>query len=378
LREPISEARNTLCFRSEFRMRGGSDSPAPGLREFAHRFLSAGLLSIFLSPIVLIGTSSAEDSGVLKAIEREISSTFEEVSPSVFKVYALVPIHDGTGRRVWGRNVGSGVAFDSTGHLMTTGDVVFGARDIEVISGAGLRCGAKLIGIDPETNIAVLKIDGGPIRPVRIGDSDQVKAGHWAIVLGNTFDVMSPFFGTVMGRLGKNGWIQVNVRSYPGNSGAPVFDSSGRMVGIVTAALAEPPVSDLQLASSGGSLAPSSPISGVTLVLPVNFAMEAAKRIIEGKRGWIGLKIYSKPMLIGGKLGFRIIDVIEGSPAERAGVRGGDIIISCQRRRFKDVRGLVKFIKGVPAGERIELELIRESRRFRTYVEVGELPGDLR
>ncbi len=356
-------------------MKGRPDSPAFGHWKPKCRYLSSVgplFLSIFLPITFIFDTSFANDTGMIEAIEREMASTFEEISPSVFKVHALVKIKDSSGNSSWGRNIGSGVVFDSAGHLMTTCDVVFGARSIEVVSGAGIRYDAKLVGIDPETNLALLKIHDGSVKPVTVGDSDLVKAGHWAIILGNTFDVMSPVFGMVMGILERDGWIRVNVKSYPGNSGAPVFDSSGRMVGIVTAALAEPPVLDLQLAQRG--LRPNSSLSGVTFVLPVNLAMEAAKRVMtEGKFGWIGLKIYSTPVLVDGGIGFRVIDVVGEGPADTAGVRKGDIMISCQGKRFNDVRKLIYSIRSIPIGKKLELELSRHGKTFVTHVEVGEI-----
>jgi Do/DeqQ family serine protease len=223
---------------------------------------------------------------------------------------------------------GSGVIVDAAqGFVLTNNHVVANADAIEVTTKDNRRFAAKLVGRDEDTDIAVLKIDGGNLKAVPLGDSDRLQVGDFVVAIGNPFGLGQTVTSGIVSALGRSlgiegyeDFIQTDASINPGNSGGPLVDLRGRLVGINTAILAP----------GGGNI-------GIGFAVPINMARNAMEQIIRYgavKRGRIGVTIQDLTPEIAASLGSRrnagaVISVVEArSPAERAGLRSGDIIVA--------------------------------------------------
>lgn len=333
-----------------------------------------------LSSIVLFAMASSfaiAEKNVLKTMEREFQAIVQSVKPAVVEVVAsfsvperqadagIFPLDSGVSRpfaedrqkTVHFQNIGSGTLIDSEGYIVTTRAVVDGADEIEVVFGDGQRSSAELAGIDPLTDIAVLALKEGFPLQTKIGDSDQIRTGAWVITVGSSFGHAPTLsFGIVSGsetlpNLPYDA-IKVNVAVNPGNSGGAVVNTSGEIIGIITAALAEPfftPLSHTPTSPKlpGDRLAATRnrPSEGsvwmdseIGFAIPIKTVKTVADQLIRNgkvRRGWLGVEILQD------ELGVRINKVLEQTPAQKAGLLAQDIITE---------------FKGVPIHTRWELQ----------------------
>lgn len=333
-----------------------------------------------LSGIVLFAMASSfaiAEKNVLKTMEREFQAIVQSVKPAVVEVIAsfsvperqadagIFPLDSGVSRpfaedsqkSVHFQNIGSGTLIDSEGYIVTTRAVVDGADDIEVVFGNGQRSSAELAGIDRLTDIAVLALKEDYSLQTKIGDSDQVHTGAWVITVGSSFGHAPTLsFGIVSGsetlpNLPYDA-IKVNVAVNPGNSGGAVVNTSGEIIGIITAALAEPYFTPLSNTPSSPKLPGDQyavsrvrPSEGnvwmdseIGFAIPIKTVKTVADQLIrDGKvrRGWLGVEILQDD------LGVRINKVLEDTPAQNAGLVAQDIITE---------------FKGVPIHTRWELQ----------------------
>ena len=224
---------------------------------------------------------------------------------------------------------GSGVIVDAAqGYVMTNAHVVENATSIEVTTKDNRRLTAKLIGRDPDTDIAVLQIPAGGLTAVPIGDSDRLQVGDFVLAIGNPFGLGQTVTSGIISALGRSGlgiegyedFIQTDASTNPGNSGGPLVDLQGRVVGINTAILAP----------GGGNI-------GIGFAVPINMARQVMDQLVnygEIKRGRIGVAIQDLTPDLAQALGTRhtqgavIARVEPGSPAERAGLRTNDLVVA--------------------------------------------------
>jgi len=274
------------------------------------------------------------------------------------------------------RGLGSGVVVSSHGHLLTNHHVVDGADSIEVHTRDGSVHRAEIVGSDPQSDIAVLKIDAADLPPLDFGNSENVTVGDIVLAIGNPFGVgqtvtMGIVSATGRGGLGIEGYedfIQTDAAINPGNSGGALVDVDGMLVGINTAIVTG--------GTGGGS-------QGVGFAIPINMAHQVAKQILEhGKvsRGYIGVgtqdltpplaESFGVPRMKGALIG----SVEPGGPADRAGLRRGDIVRELEGKPIENARDLKLRIGAASPGQRVSVVVWRDNRAETFELELGERP----
>src|SRR5881296_3504527 len=272
------------------------------------------------------------------------------------------------------RATGSGVLVDPKGYILTNNHVIENAQDIIVRLSDQRKFTAKLVGRDPKTDIAVLKVDAPrPLPAATLGDSDTLRVGQWAIAIGNPFGldrtvtvgIISATARTRVGVATYESFIQTDASINPGNSGGPLLNIDGQVIGVNTAIVA-----------AG---------QGIGFSIPVNMAKEVMRQLIaKGRvvRGWLGIAIQDVTDELAGAFGVReregvlVSEVIKGGPAEAAGVRQGNVIVELNGAPIKEVPELQRRVAAVAPGQPVRLKVIRERRPVALSVTVTEMPAE--
>jgi serine protease Do len=271
------------------------------------------------------------------------------------------------------RSLGSGFIIDKEGYILTNNHVVEKASAIKVRLKDGKEYDAKIIGRDSKTDIAVIKIstkNGVTVAP--LGDSDKLEVGEWVLAVGNPFGLEHTVTagivsakGRVIGQGPYDDFIQTDASINPGNSGGPLFNLKGEVVGINTAIV------------SGGT--------GIGFAIPINIAKSLLPQLkSKGKvvRGWLGVVIQkvtpelAKNFNLKESEGALVSDVVEESPASKADVRRGDVIVSFDGHAIKEMEQLPKLVAGIEVGKKVKLGLIREGKSLEVDVTIGELKDE--
>jgi Do/DeqQ family serine protease len=255
---------------------------------------------------------------------------------------------------------GSGVIVDAAqGYVLTNSHVTENGNSIEVTTKDGRRLNARLIGRDPETDIAVLQIPAAGLTAVPMGDSDRLQVGDFVLAVGNPFGLGQTVTSGIVSALGRTGlgiegyedFIQTDASINPGNSGGPLVDLQGRVIGINTAILAP----------SGGNV-------GIGFAVPINIARQVMAQLISGgeiKRGRIGVAIQDLTPDIAQALGTTytqgavIARVVQGSPADRAGLRTNDLVVAVNGVPIHNGAELKNHVVVARIGDAIDLTVVR-------------------
>jgi S1-C subfamily serine protease/predicted acylesterase/phospholipase RssA len=265
-----------------------------------------------------------------------------------------------------GAQAGSGLVIGPSGYILTNAHVIEGAKVIRVRLAGGEELEARRVGTDPTTDLAVIKVD--PPRPLpvaRFGNSDEIRRGQWAIAIGNPFGldhtltvgVVSAVARSNIGLESYENFIQTDAAINPGNSGGPLVDIDGRVIGINNAVVA--------------------PGQGIGFAIPINLAKEIQRQIIATghvTRGWLGVGIRkSKEGDFGSAPraspdGLLIDGVYDGSPAQAAGLRVGDLLRSYGGRRLDNVQMLQRLVAHTPVGRKVEIAVERKGKTLRVPV----------
>jgi len=321
------------------------------------------------SPVSVANGSSAHpdtgesDADLLDAYSRAVVRVVETVGPAVVSVVVGKNPRDRRGEQI---GAGSGVIVTPDGYIMTNNHVVQGAGRIEVRTADGTALPARLAGADPATDLAVLRADAGGLPSAAFGDSGALSVGQLAIAIGNPLGFDSTVSTGVLSALGRalrsrDGRLIENVIQHtaplnPGNSGGPLVDSRGRVIGINTAII---PMAQ--------SICFSIPANTAAWVLP---QLVADGRV---RRGYLGIAGQSRPLerslvlalgLTGGHA-VEVVSVSRESPAGRAGLRPGDLIIAINETGVGCVDDLHRFLATWPIAEPATLTLIRGRQRIR-------------
>jgi serine protease Do len=319
----------------------------------------------------------------------------ESVAPAVVNINTLTrwtgrtPIEEFFGedffRRFFGevpereqvqRSLGSGVIVDPSGIVLTNAHVVDRASDIEVVTADGKKHRAKVVGVDRRTDLAVLKLQGsGPYPAATLGDSDKLKVGDWVIAIGSPFGLQQTVTAGIISAKGRSigqgpfdDFLQTDAAINPGNSGGPLVNMSGEVVGINTA-----------IASRTGQYA------GVGFSIPSNMARRIYTELsAKGKvtRGWLGVSIQpltpelAKSFGLKEEKGVLISDVVQDSPADRAGIAAGDIVIEFDRKKVDTPQDLQKAVAATVPGKGVPVKVWRDKSEKALEIKVGETPED--
>jgi serine protease Do len=270
------------------------------------------------------------------------------------------------------RSLGSGFVVAADGTIVTNNHVIEGADEIYVFLGDGTRLPAKLVGADDKADLAVLKVDAGHDLPfVEFGDSDTTEVGDWVMAIGNPFGLGgSVSLGIVSARNRDiqsgpyDDYIQTDAAINQGNSGGPLFDMNGKVVGIATAIIAR----------TGASV-------GIGFAVPVNLArpvVEQLEQFGETRRGWLGVGIQEVTPEIAASLGrteaagAMVVDVTKTGPAEGI-IREGDIILAFNGKAIAKLRDLPRFVAETAVGQEVKVKVLRGGAEETLELKLGRL-----
>jgi len=274
-------------------------------------------------------------------------------------------------------SLGSGVIVSPDGYILTNNHVIDGATDVRVTLADKRQLKAKVVGTDPKTDIAVLKVEGSGFPAITIGDSSKVQIGDYALAIGDPFGVgqtvtMGIISALNRGNLGIEDYedfIQTDAPINPGNSGGALVNDRGELVGINTAILSH---------GSGGN-------EGIGFAIPINMARNVMSQILDhGKvnRAYLGIMVQditpgiSKAMNLKDMKGVLVGDVSPSGPAQRSGVQRGDVILEVNGKPMEDSRELRNTISMMDPTATVSLKLLRNGSPTDVSVKLGELPTD--
>ncbi|EDP74587.1 Do family serine endopeptidase [Hydrogenivirga sp. 128-5-R1-1] len=327
--------------------------------------------------------------GILEEFQNELSRVIDKVSPSVVTIFArqevkfnpfeqfdlpfMIPMEPFKREK---RSLGSGVITKYKKgklYILTNNHVVENATTITVRFDKHTEKPAKVVGTDPKTDLAVIEVDAKGIddaesRVARLGDSDRVRVGQLAIAIGNPYGLERTVTVGVVSALKRSigitqyeSYIQTDAAINPGNSGGPLINIYGEVIGINTAIVA-----------SG---------QGLGFAIPINLAKWVMEQILEhGRvvRGWLGVVIQEiTPDIaeaIGVREGILVAQVLKNSPADKAGLKVGDIIVALNGKKLDSVRDLQFTVMKTKPGTVVELTVIRDGKKKTIKVKIGELP----
>ncbi|MDD5404391.1 Do family serine endopeptidase [Immundisolibacter sp.] len=271
-------------------------------------------------------------------------------------------------------SLGSGVIVSREGYILTNHHVVEAADEIEVALADGRTASAKVIGTDPETDLAVVKIDLPNLSAITFGRADEIQVGDVVLAIGNPFGVGQTVTMGIISALGRShlgintyeNFIQTDAAINPGNSGGALVDSNGNLIGINSAIFSR----------TGGSL-------GIGFAIPVSLAKQIMEQIIQNGsviRGWIGVEVQditpelAESFKLPSSSGTMIAGVLRGGPADKAGVRPGDILQAVNGKPVKDSAAMLNQISALQPGKMATLNIRRNRTDMVLQVSVGKRP----
>ena len=310
--------------------------------------------------------SAADDDSLLDAYSRAVTGAVERISPSVVNI----EVHAAAGRTRSGeprerRGGGSGFVFTPDGLILTNSHVVHDARRIEVTLADGRRMPASAIGDDPASDLAVVRVDEPGLTAAALGDSQQLRVGQLVVAIGNPYGFQSTVTAGVVSALGRSlrsysgrlidDVIQTDAALNPGNSGGPLVDSAGRVVGVNTATIL--------------------PAQGICFAIGINTAKFVSSRLLRDgriRRSYIGVSAQTVPIHrrvvrfydLPKETGVVALSIEEKSPAQRAGVREGDVIVALEGHPVAGVDDLHRVLTDVRVGVSCSLTVLRRTEKL--------------
>ena len=331
----------------------------------------------------LVG-SPAIGTGYSEAAKKAIPSVVNIFTSKEVRVPSHPVLNDPIFRRYFGdqldggsqqqRSLGSGVIVSQQGYILTNHHVVEDADEIQVALADGRTAKARIVGADPDTDLAVLKIDLHNLPAVTFGQSDQLRVGDVVLAIGDPFGVGQTVTMGIVSALGRSrlginqfeNFIQTDAAINPGNSGGALVDISGNLVGINSAIFSQ----------TGGS-------QGIGFSIPASLARNVMEQLIRSgavTRGWIGVEVrdltpeLADSFRLEAKRGALIAGILRNSPADRAQVKPGDVLVGINGRPVSDSVSMLNLIAELAPGREATLDVVRERQQFALKVTVGKRP----
>jgi serine protease Do len=268
------------------------------------------------------------------------------------------------------QGVGSGFIMSKEGYILTNNHVVEDADQIKVKLAGGKEFDGKIVGRDPKTDLALVKIAGdSDLQPLKLGNSDDLKVGNWVVAVGSPFGLEQTVTAGIVSAKGRvigsgpyDNFIQTDASINPGNSGGPLINLQGEVVGINTAIIA-----------SG---------QGIGFAIPINMAKEIAPQLQKRghvTRGLLGVNIQDVTPELAKSLGLKeskgalVSQVVPGGPADKAGFEQGDVIVNFDGRPVGDSKDLPRIVASTPVGKTVTVKLLRDGKEVERQAKVGEM-----
>ncbi len=272
-------------------------------------------------------------------------------------------------------SLGSGVVADSEGHILTNNHVVEGADQVEVALNDGRKLPARIIGTDPETDLAVLKVDARNLVPITWARSDNLQVGDYVLAIGNPFGVGQTVTMGIVSALGRSNlginvlesFIQTDAAINPGNSGGALVDVNGHLIGINSAIYSK----------NGGSL-------GIGFAIPESIVRQVMEQLVAHgavARGWLGIEpqdiAADAAQALGLQGGVYVAGLVRGSPGERAGLRPGDVLLALNGSPIQSSTQALALFAGTHPGQEVRLKIQRNGREQTLQIPVGKRPKNM-
>ncbi len=342
---------------------------SPEAREFLNKMSNylAEVAEVTRPSVVNISTTT-----LVSMKEHPMGDFFND--PFFRKFFGDGSDHPGMPRKFKSSALGSGVIVSSDGYILTNYHVIKDAEEIKVILYDKREFKGKVIGDDPQTDIAVIKVDAKELPAIKMGESGKLKAGDVVIAIGNPFGLNQTVTMGIVSAVGRanigisayEDYIQTDAAINPGNSGGALVNANGELVGINSAIFS----------TSGGYM-------GVGFAIPSDMANSVAQSILKhGKviRGWLGVTIQNLTPELAKSFGLKeekgvlVTDVIKTGPAGKAGLKRGDLIVEFGGKPVEDTTGLRNMAANTAPGKAVEIKVIRQGRAETLTVTLGELP----
>lgn len=270
-------------------------------------------------------------------------------------------------------SLGSGFVIDPSGYIVTNNHVIEGADDIEIIFSKGNKLKAKLIGTDVKTDLSLLKVESKtPLKAVNFGDSRAIRIGDWVMAIGNPFGLGGSVTVGIVSARGRNinagpydNFIQTDAAINKGNSGGPLFNMYGDVIGINTAIISP----------SGGSI-------GIGFSVPSELAgpvIEQLKQFGEARRGWLGVRVQpitddvAASLGLSGTAGALVSGIVKGGPVENGEIKAGDVITTFDGKPVAEMRDLLRLVAESPTGKEVAIGIVRDGKTMTAKVKLGRL-----
>ncbi|MBS7095023.1 MAG: Do family serine endopeptidase [Azospirillum sp.] len=302
----------------------------------------------------------------------------EKLTPSVVNIssFSQSETENSEGNTPLSESLGSGFIIDGNGYIITNNHVVDKAESISVTLSDNIKTEARVIGKDPKTDLALIKIETNrPLNAVKFGDSDKIRVGDWVLAIGNPFGLGSSVTAGIVSAKSRDiesgpydSFIQTDASINQGNSGGPMFNLQGEVIGISSAIFS----------TTGAS-------QGVGFAIPANLAgwvISQLKEHGEVKRGWIGIKIQPNTPEIADSLGISanqgvvVSGVTEQGPAQKAGLQAGDIVLSFNRQPIDNTKNLSRLIAETKIGTPTPIEIWRSGQKQTLTVPIELMPEE--
>ncbi len=335
-------------------------------------------LSEALSEVAAVSTPSVVNISTTRVINSRDEAPFDFFDDPFFRRFFGDQFpHPDVPKERKEQSLGSGVIVSEDGYIVTNNHVIEKAQEIKVLLGDKRDFKAKLIGADPKTDIAVIKIDARGLPALPWGDANKLKVGEIVFAIGNPFGLNQTVTMGVISAVGRanvgiadyEDFIQTDAAINPGNSGGALLNARGELVGVNTAIISR----------TGG-------YQGIGFAVPSSMARQVMDSLVKYKkvvRGWLGVSIQEVTSDLAEEFGVRnlrgalVSRVMKGSPADKAGIKQGDVILQYNGKDIEDTGHLRNMVSQTPIGSKVKIRLLRQKKEVEVEVAVSELPKNL-